>query len=163
MVVLAGILEFAGVTVTEVTVALVTVSTAVPVTEPEAAVIVAVPVPTVVAKPAELMVATEEEEEDHATDGNSCVLPSSKLPVALNCWLVPTAMETGAGLTEMETRWAGTTVSRVVSVNEPTCAVIVAAPALKVVAKPELLMEATPDADELQVTPLTRSWVEPSL
>lgn len=163
MVVLAGILEFAGVTVTEVTVALVTVSTAVPVTEPEAAVIVAVPVPTVVAKPAELMVATEEEEEDHATDGNSCVLPSSKLPTALNCWLVPTAMETGAGLTEMETRWAATTVSRVVSVNEPTCAVIVAAPALKVVAKPELLMEATPDADELQVTPLTRSWVEPSL
>src|SRR5690348_17745608 len=85
LVVLAGILELAGVTFTETTVAPVTVSAAVPLTEPEVAVIVAVPVPTVVAKPAELMVATAEEEEDHATDGNNCVLPSSKLPTALNC------------------------------------------------------------------------------
>jgi len=72
-------------------------------------------------------------------------------------------METGAGLTDRETRWAATTVSRVVSVSEPTCAVIVAAPALNVAANPELLMEATPGADELQLTPLTRSCVEPSL
>lgn len=163
MVVLAGMLELAGVTVTEVAVAPVTVSTAVPLTEPEVAVTVAIPVPTVVANPVELMVATEEEEEDHATEGSSCVLPSSKLPTALNCWFVPTAMVTGAGLTEIETRWAATTVSSVVSVSEPTCAVIVAAPALTVVPKPELLIDATPGADELQVTPLTRSCVEPSL
>lgn len=71
LVVLAGMLELAGVTVTELTVAPVTVSAAVPLTEPEAAVIVAVPVPTAVAIPAELMVATVVAEEDHVTDVNS--------------------------------------------------------------------------------------------
>lgn len=73
------------------------------------------------------------------------------------------AIESGVGVTEMETRLAATTVSRVVSVNEPTCAVMVAVPAPTVVAKPELLMVTTPVADELQVTPLTKSCVEPSL
>ena len=57
----------------------------------------------------------------------------------------------------METRLAATTVSKVLSVNEPTLAVMVAVPAPTVVAKPELLMVATPGADELQVTPLTKS------
>jgi len=85
LVVPTGILELAGVTVMAVTLAPVTVSAAVPVTEPEVAVIVAVPVPTAVAKPEELMVATEEEDEDHVTEVNSCVLPSLKLPTALNC------------------------------------------------------------------------------
>ena len=72
-------------------------------------------------------------------------------------------METGVGVTEMETRLAATTVSRVVSLNEPIFAVMVAVPAPTVVAKPELLIVATPSAEELQVTPLTKSWVEPSL
>jgi len=85
LVVLTGMLELAGVTVMEVTVAPVTVSAAVPLTEPEVALTVAVPVPTPVARPEELMVATEEEDEDQVTEGNSWVLPSSKLPVAVNC------------------------------------------------------------------------------
>src|SRR5512146_1125474 len=85
LVVPTGILELAGVRVMAVTLAPVTVSEAVPLTEPEAAVIVAVPVPTAVAWPEELMVATEEEDEDQVTEGNSWVLPSSKLPIAVNC------------------------------------------------------------------------------
>lgn len=85
LVVPTGMLELAGVTVMEVTVAPVTVSAAVPLTEPEVAVIVAVPVPTAVASPAELTLATDEEDEDQVTEVNNCVLPSLKLPMALNC------------------------------------------------------------------------------
>lgn len=85
LVVPTGMLELAGVTVMEVTVAPVTVSAAAPLTEPDVAVIVAVPVPTAVARPAELTVATEEDDEDQVTEVNSCVLPSLKLPTALNC------------------------------------------------------------------------------
>lgn len=85
LVVLAGMLELAGVTVREVTAAPVTVKAAVPLTEPEAAVTVAVPVPTAVANPVALTVATEEDDDDQVTEGNNCVLPSSKLPTALNC------------------------------------------------------------------------------
>src|SRR5690349_10961683 len=69
LVVPTGMLELAGVTAMEVTVAPVTVSAAVPLTEPDVAV----------------MVATEEEDEDQVTEGNNCVLPSLKLPTALNC------------------------------------------------------------------------------
>lgn len=50
-----------------------------------------------------------------------------------------------------------------VSLREPTVAVIVVMPAATVVANPELLMVATEVDDELQVTPLTRSSVDPSL
>lgn len=63
----------------------------------------------------------------------------------------------------MDIKWAATTVSAVVSLSEPTLAVMVAVPAARVVASPELLIMATPGAEELQVTPLTRSCVEPSL
>lgn len=85
LVVPTGMLELAGVTAIEVTVAPVTVSAAVPLTEPDVAVIVAVPVPTAVASPAELTAATEEEDDVQVTEGNNCVLPSLKVPTALNC------------------------------------------------------------------------------
>ena len=50
-----------------------------------------------------------------------------------------------------------------VSVNDPTVAVIVDVPAPAVVSSPEPLMVATLVAEELQVTPEVRSCVEPSL
>ena len=46
-----------------------------------------------VASPVESTLATEGELEDQVKEGNSCVLPSSKLPTALNCWVVPCAMD----------------------------------------------------------------------
>lgn len=158
-----AMLEFAGVTAIETRLAPVIVSDAVPVTEPELAVIVATPVPTLVTRPVESAVAMDEDDEDQVTDWSHCVLPSSKFPTAVNCCVVPSAMDGVAGLTEMEMRCAGTTVKVIASVNEPTVAVIVVEPAAMVVAKPELLMVATVVEDEFQVTPLARSALEPSL
>lgn len=50
-----------------------------------------------------------------------------------------------------------------VSLREPTVAVMVVVPAATVLANPELLIVATEVDDELQVIPLTRSCVDPSL
>jgi len=157
-----GMAELLGVTVTETMSAAVTVSDAVPVTLPEVALMVVLPVPIEVARPVESTVATLEEPEDQLTEVRSCVLPSSKLPTAVNCWLVPSAIDALTGLTAIETRCAATTVRLVESVNDPTCAVSVVEPAPTVVARPELSMVATAVEVELQITPLTRSWLEPS-
>ena len=50
-----------------------------------------------------------------------------------------------------------------VSLNAPTVAVIVVEPAATVVAMPELLTVVTDGDEELQVTPVDRSWLLPSL
>jgi hypothetical protein len=156
-------LELAGVTAIDTSVAAVTVSDAVPLTDPDVAVIVVVPALTPDASPPELTLATELDNELHVTDVNSCVLPSSKLPTALNCCCVPTAIEFEAGLTEIEVKFAATTVSVEVSVNEPTVAVIVVCPAATVVATPELAIVATEVEEDVHVTPVVRSELEPSL
>src|SRR6266568_873568 len=75
-----AMLEPAGVTTIETRVAAVAVSEAVPLTDPEVAVIVAVPVPTPAARPVTSTATTEFNDELQVTDGKSCVLPSSKLP-----------------------------------------------------------------------------------
>ena len=49
------------------------------------------------------------------------------------------------------------------SLNAPTVAVIVVEPAATVVAMPELLMVVTDGDEELQVTPVDKSWLLPSL
>lgn len=152
-----GMFELAGVTAIETRVALLEVRDAVPVTEPEVALMVVVPVPTAVARPEELTVEALGADDDHVTEVNNWVLPSSKLPTAVNCWVVPTAIEAVAGLIEIEIKLAGTTVRAVESVRAPTVAVTVVVPAPTVVARPELLMLATDVDEELQVTPLTRS------
>jgi hypothetical protein len=83
-VVSGAIVEFVGVTAMETRLAPVTVTEAVPLTEPEVAVIVAVPGLPPMANPLELIVA-EFDELLQVTFCSSCVLPSSKLPVAVNC------------------------------------------------------------------------------
>jgi hypothetical protein len=157
-----AMLEFAGVTAIDTNVALLTLSEAVPVTEPEIALIVADPVPTDVARPEALTVAVPGTEDVHVTDVKSCVLPSSKVPTALNCWSVPKAIATAFGSTSMDIRCAGTTVTVVVSLEDPTVAVIVVCPAPAVVATPEPLILATELEEEVHVTPLARSCVDPS-
>lgn len=155
--------ELLGVTAMETRVAAVMVSEAVPLTDPEDAVIVTVPAPVLVARPAALMEATLRFDDDHVTEGSCCVLPSSKLPVAINCWSVPRAIEGTAGVTEIESRLAGTTVSVAVSVNAPAVAVMVAVPCAIVVARPLPSMLVTVLSEDVHVTPLTRSCDEPSL
>ena len=104
LVVPTAMLEFAGVTAMETRAAAVTVSDAVPLTPPDVAVMVAVPVPVLLANPVESMLVTEVEDEDQVREVSNCVLPSSKLPTALNCTVVPNAMEGVAGVTVIETK-----------------------------------------------------------
>lgn len=158
-----AMLGLAGITAIETRAALVTVSEVEPLTAPDVAVMVAVPGPVLVARPEALTEATLMLDEDHATEGSCCVLPSSKSPVAVNCCAVPSAMEEFAGVTEIESRWAATTVSEAVSLTVPTVAVIVIVPVPTVVARPLLSMVATVVSDELHVTPVERSCEEPSV
>lgn len=157
----------AGLTVIEISAAVLTVRVVEAEIGPEAAEIVAVPVATLVAKPrlsaALLMVATEPSDESHWTEPVMfCVLPSVKVPVAANCSVVPRAMPGIAGVMAMETNAAGVTVK----VDEPpmlaAAAVIVVWPVDALAASPLALAVATDGADELQVADAVRSSVLPS-
>ena len=104
MVVPTAMLEFVGVTAIETKLAEVTVSDAVPLTPPDVAVMVTIPVPVLLANPVESMLVTDVEDEDQFREVSSCVLPSSKLPTALNCKVVPKAIDGVAGVTAIETK-----------------------------------------------------------
>ena len=163
LVVPTAIEEPPGVTAIETSVAPVTVSDAVPLTEPEVAVIVDVPDPTPVPTPAEVIVATLVDELDHVTLVSNCVLPSSKLPTAVNCTVVPAAIDCTAGVTAIDVRCAATTVKVEESLNAPIVAMMFALPAATVVTTPAALTVATDMSEELQVTPADKSALLPSL
>lgn len=163
LVVPTAMLEFAGVTAIETSVAAVTVSEAVPLTDPDVAVIVVEPAATPVALPLTSIVAAEVADELHVTEVSSWKLPSSKLPTAVNCCCVPGAIDGVAGLTVIEVNCAATTVRVELSESAPKVAVIVVCPAETVVTRPELETVATEVEDEFQVTALERSALEPSL
>lgn len=98
---------FLGVTSMETRVAAVTVSEVDPDTLPEAAVTFVVPVESERANPFEttslLMDATASFDRLHVTDAvMSRVVLSENTPVALNCWVVPSAILGSAGLTSRD-------------------------------------------------------------
>lgn len=74
----------AGVTAIEVSVTA-TASVVVPLTAPDVAVIVVLPAATPVASPVLLIVATAVTDELHVAFVKACLLPSLKVPVAINC------------------------------------------------------------------------------
>ncbi len=76
---------------------------------------------------------------------------------------MPAAIVCVAGVTAIDTRWAGTTVKTDVSVNVPTVAVMVVWPAATVVARPELLTVAIDALEDVHVTPELKSAELPSL
>ena len=93
-----------GVTAMDSSTGGVTVSPVEPLIAPEVAEMVALPVPAPVARPLLLIVATALFEEPQVTElVKFCVLPSLKVPVAVNCWVVPLAIELFAGVTAIET------------------------------------------------------------
>src|SRR5204863_8149059 len=112
-----AMLGFVGVTAIEVRVAAVTVSVVFPETDPKVAVIVmGPPAATDVAKPCEppalLIVATAVLNELQVTwVVMSCVVKSLKVPVAVNCCVVPFAMLGSVGVTSIVDRVAAVTVS----------------------------------------------------
>src|SRR6266704_2021138 len=157
-------LGFVGVTAIEERVAFVAVSVVLPETSPSVAVIVVVPAATDVAKPCEppalLIVATPAAEELQVTwVVRSCVVLSLKVPVAVNCRVVPFAILGVVGVTVIVDRIAAVTVSVVLPETRPNVAVIVVVPAATDVAKPALSIVATPVFDELQATWAVKSCV----
>jgi hypothetical protein len=91
---------FAGVTVTETRIAWPTFNVPFAVIDPALAVIVDAPTPTPLARPSPPMLATVDDDELQPTAlVKSCALPSLYVPVAVNCWLLPFAIDALPGLT----------------------------------------------------------------
>lgn len=99
------------------------------------------------------MVAAVVLDESHATWAVKLwVLPSSKVPIAENCWVVPWAMVEVAGRTAIEERSAALTVAMTLLLMAPEVAVMVTVPRSLPVASPLTVMEATLVGDALQTT-----------
>ena len=152
-----GIDEFNGVIARDTSVAVLTVTEVLAATVPDTTLTVAVPGPIATANPLWSIFKTVSELEDHSAETNTCVLPSSKLPTAVNCCCVLLAIVTFVGVSVMDCRWAGTTVITEASVNVPAVAVMVVVPAASVVASPLLSIVATLVFDEVHVMPVTKS------
>jgi len=156
----SGIEAESGLTVIDVNTAAVTVRLVDPVTAPIVAVISAVPCPTVVTSPVVFpIVATVSVSELHCTVlVITCVLPSLYVPVAVNCCVVPKAIDGEAGVMAMDTNVAVVIVSVVDPVTDPELALIVVVPCDIPVANPTvpaaLLIVATVVALEVHWTVL---------
>src|SRR5512144_1193948 len=161
-----AILGFVGVIPIDTSVADVTVRVVLPETVPEVAVIRVEPAAADVARPLEpavlLTAATAGSAELQVTDAvRSCLVLSEKIPVAVNCLVVPIAILGLAGVTSIDTSVADVTVRVVLPVTVPDVAVIRVEPAATDVVWPlepdVLLTAATAGSDELQVTEVVRS------
>jgi len=135
---------------------------------------VVVPVVTLVERPrlpaAFEIVATAVLEESHVTASvRSCVELSLYVPVAVNCWVVPSAIEGSVGVTAIDVRTAEETANVVESLTPVPGSVAwtVVVPIATLVARPWLPAafdtSATPVFDELQVIESVRSCVVRSL
>jgi hypothetical protein len=80
---------------------------------------------------------------------------------AVNCWVWEIASHAEPGVTETET--GAPTAREAVPPGDPIDAPMVVEPVPRPVARPELLIVATAGFDELQVTDVVKSWLEPSL
>ena len=149
-----------GVTTIDTSVAAVTVSVSPGLVTPlKAAVICVVPVPTPVASPALVIVATVGVPEVHvAWLVKSSVLLSVYVPVALNCWLSPFAIDGLTGVTAIDTNVAAVTVSMSPGlVTPPKAAVICVVPVPTPVASPALVIVAAAGFDDTHVTCVVRT------
>src|SRR5271163_4536148 len=95
-------------------VAAVTVSTVEPEIDNDVAVIVEVPTPAPLARPAALIVAVAVVPDDQVTlDVRFCVEPSLNIPMAVNCCVAPLVIEGFAGVTAIDCNVAAVTVRSV--------------------------------------------------
>lgn len=164
----SGIVEADGVTAKETIAGAPTVNGVEAVAVPCVAVMVAVPVPALVANPLALTTTTVADEELHsAVPVKSCVLPSLYVPVALNCCPVPNGIVALCGLTAIDISAAGFTVTLAVPLIAPIAIAIVLVPVPTVLASPcvpgVLLIVTAPAFVELQCPACVTSNVLPSL
>ncbi len=135
--VVAAIVASPGMMASEARLAAFTVTADVPLTEPDAAVIVVVPRFRAVAKPLAVIEATPIFEELHVTvPVMSCVDPSENVPIAVNCCNVPREIEGFAGVTAIEVTVAPVTVSVALEEMPPEAAVMAELPAAIARARP---------------------------
>jgi hypothetical protein len=119
----------AGVTAIDFSTAAVTVNEAVPLIVPDAAVMVTLPGITLVDSPVVLTVAIDVDEEVQvAVALKFCVVPLVKVPVAVNCCVLPAATDAVPGVTAMDFKTAAVTVSAVEPLIVPDLAVMVPLP-----------------------------------
>lgn len=124
-----GIVAVGGLIAIDTSAAAVTVSSVELLTVPEVALMLAVPLPALCASPAWLIVAVLAMSDDQVVVlVRFCVLPSVNVPVAVNCCVVPSAIDGIAGAIANETSAASVTVTVVVPVTVPEVAVMVAVP-----------------------------------
>lgn len=168
----ATILGFTGVIASDIKVALVTIKFAVPDTLFAVAVIVAVPGSIPVARPVVVLIAailgSEVDQVKPSELVSGWVLRSEYTPVALNCWVVPSAITAVVGLTVIDVKTALVTVKLAVLDSPFNVAVICAAVVVadNPVAKPLLpavLEILTVPLSELQTTELVISDEVPSV
>jgi len=125
------------------------------------ALIVDVPVPTAVARPALVIVATEVVAEAQVTWlVKICVELSEYVPVAMNCSVSPLATLRFAGVTAIDLRAAAETVITVEPLIPLSVALIVEVPVATAVARPAVVIVATDVVAEAQVTWFVTSWVD---
>ena len=135
-----------------------------PLTEETVALIVVVPTAKLEASPVESRLATLVLDEFQvAAPVRSCVVLSLYVPVAVNCWALPTSTDGLTGLTAMLVKTAEVTVSTAELLTEPDDAVIVVWPGANAVARPLVLIVATDGVEELQLTDAVKFCVLPSL
>ena len=119
-------------------------------TEPDVAVTVAVPFVIAFTTPV-LLNPTVADEADHETLlVKFCVVPSLKVPVAINCLVLPMVKDGLDGVIDNEAKVAGSTVRFVDALRDPEVAVIIADPADKVEIRPVLLIVAMAAGDTVQ-------------
>src|SRR5664279_1960072 len=154
-----AIVGFRGVTVTEVMVALLTVSGSSPVWLFSVAVMLLEPGVKALALPP-LAVATVALDELHVTsDVMFNVLPLSKVPVAVSARLVPCARVKGLGVMAIAVTLSALTVKLVLSVFPLRAAPMVVEPGAIPVANPPVVIPATAGAVEDQVAESVTSKV----
>ena len=156
-----------GMTASDARLAAFTVAWVLPLTEPEVAVMVTDPRLRAVAKPPVVIDATRLFEEVHVTvPVMSCVVPSEKFPVAVNCCRVPRGMEGLAGDTTIESKLALVTVRVALEAMLPELAVMIEVPGVNPFASPATPLTsilATAGFDELQLTVDVMFCVLPSV
>lgn len=164
--VVAAIVASPGMMASEARLAAFTVAVDVPLTEPEAAVIVVAPRFRAVAKPLAVIDTTPDFDELHvAVPVMSCVDPSENVPIAVNCCKVPKEIDGLAGVTAIEVTLALVTVSVAPEEMLPEAAVIAELPAAMPMARPGTplaLMLAAAGFAEVHCTELVMFCVLPS-
>jgi hypothetical protein len=150
-----------GVIAIDVSSAGATVSVVAPLTLPSVALMAVVPVPTPVARPDALIVATDVVAEAHVTWlVKFSVVLSENVPVAVNCCVKPLATLGSAGVTAIDSRIAALTVNVVEPVMLSSVALIVEVPVATPVAIPAAVIVATEVVADAHVTWLVRFSVE---